>query len=116
MCSTFGTDGTCCSVREQHGNEEVNAVFFFVYSTASLFSILLLRVYGQFTLEIILSTAFGHQAEILRGKAENDELYKAAILVVDSITAGGPFGMFGSVAVQCELSIIIIMMLLQWIV
>ena len=47
------------------------------------------RVYGQFILEIIFSTAFGHQAEILRGKAENDELYKVVHIIYEYVDYGG---------------------------
>ena len=58
----------------------------------------------QFTLETILSTAFGHQAEILRGKAENDELYKAACISTEAVDFGGPTGFFAMIAIQCKLS------------
>ena len=63
------------------------------------------RVYIQFTLEAILSTAFGHQAEILRGKAENDELYKAACIIsTEAVDFGGPTGFLAMMAIQCKLS------------
>ena len=53
-------------------------------------------------METILSTAFGHQAEILRGKAENDELYKAAKKLSESLNFSGPSGFFGLIAIQCK--------------
>ena len=36
------------------------------------------RIACQFSLEVILSAAFGHQVDILGGNATDDELYKAA--------------------------------------
>jgi len=59
-------------------------------------------------LETILSTAFGHQAEILRGKAQNDELYKATKALSEQFAqGGGTAAAYGLIAFQCKFSIII---------
>ena len=60
------------------------------------------RVFSQFTLEIILATAFGHQAEILRGKTENDELYKATQAATKVFANGGITSMYGLLAIQSK--------------
>lgn len=54
-------------------------------------------------METILSTAFGHKAEILRGRAENDQLYKAASEYAHSLKSGGSVGLFITLAIQCKL-------------
>ena len=55
-------------------------------------------------MEIIFSTAFGHQAEILREKAENDELYKVVHIIHEYVDYGGAKGFLSTVAIQCKLS------------
>ena len=62
------------------------------------------RVYDQFTLEIILSTVFGQPADILRGKAENDELYKIVNKIIEFLSLEGSTGLLGIIAIQCKLS------------
>ena len=52
-------------------------------------------------METLLSTEFGHQAEILRGKAENDDLYKAANKLSEFFNYSGTSGIYGLVAIQC---------------
>lgn len=53
-------------------------------------------------MEVVLSTAFGHQVDIQRGKANNDELYKAALSFYDFINEGGVAALNGSFAFQCQ--------------
>lgn len=54
-------------------------------------------------METILSTAFGHKAEILRGKADDDLLFKAVSTFCESFGQGGGIvGVSIILAVLCE--------------
>ena len=64
--------------------------------------LLLNRVFDQFTLEVILATAFGHQAEILRGNTESDELCKAAQAAIEVLAQGGIGSVFIFLAFQSK--------------
>ena len=55
-------------------------------------------------METILSTAFGHKAEILNGKANDDQLYKEAQEFTDSLKSGGVTSLFILMALYCELT------------
>ena len=49
-----------------------------------------------------MATAFGHQAEILRGKTEHDELYKATQAVTDVFANGAITPMYAIIAIQSK--------------
>ena len=51
-----------------------------------------------------MAAAFGHQAEILSGKAENDKLYKATQAVTDLFNQGGAVSFLGPIAIQSKLT------------
>ena len=115
LCGTVGATGTRCSVWKDHWNEDVSKVLYIIWyiivipnsqlsedvAYKSSVHFFCCRVYGQFILEIIFSTAFGHQAEILRGKAENDELHKA-VHIHEYVDYGGAKGFLSTVAIQCK--------------
>ena len=48
-----------------------------------------IRLYGEFTMETVLATAFGYKVEILRGKVDGDELIQATQNTFDVPIGGG---------------------------
>ena len=51
------------------------------------------RLYGEFTMETVLATAFGYKVELLRGKvAGGDELIQATQNVFEIPIGGGMMG------------------------
>ena len=56
-------------------------VYFVVYSCVN---ILVCRIFGQFSMEVILATAFGQKIQILQGEA--NDLTRAAKAVIDGFS------------------------------
>ena len=50
---------------------------------------------------------FGHQVEILRGKAKDDVLHNAAKSFIENLSITGVRGLFGSMAIQCNKYVVI---------
>ena len=60
------------------------------------------RLYGEFTMETILATAFGYKVELLRGKVDGgDELIKAAQDIFNFPISGGIIGVI-LLSLNCE--------------
>ena len=64
---------------------------------------MIFRIFGEYTMETILATAFGHKVEILRGEAGGDTLTTATAGLFASISLAGPTGINAMVALMCEL-------------
>ena len=58
-------------------------------------------IYCQFSMEVILSTAFGHQVDILGGNATDDELYKATKVMLNNLNDSGISAFTSAIAIMC---------------
>ena len=56
-------------------------------------------------MEVILSTAFGHQLDILGGKDAEDELYKAAKVMLSNANDTGISAFVSTMAIMCKQSL-----------
>ena len=66
----------------------------FSYDQVISVAIICFRLYGQFTMETILATAFGFKVELLRGKVQGgDKLIQAAQNIFNQNSGGGLLAM-----------------------
>ena len=64
-------------------------------------SLFFYRITSQFSLEVILATAFGHQIDILGGKDADDELYKASKVIISDLNDSGVSAFMSAIAIMC---------------
>ena len=81
-------------ISEAHTNEDIwRYLDAHYYMCTNLLCTCISRLYGEFTMETILATAFGYKVELLRGKVDGgDELIKTAQDIFNVPNGGGIIG------------------------
>ena len=60
-------------------------------------------------MEVILSTAFGHQVDILGGNATDDELYKATKVMINNLNDSGVSAFTSAIAIMCMYCLLLLL-------